>query len=32
MNINFRRYREPKGISQEAVASRLGISADEVRH
>lgn len=32
MNINFRRYREPKGISQEAVASRLGISADQVRH
>ncbi len=32
MNINFRRYREQQGMSQQEVASRLRISLDQVRH
>jgi len=32
MNINFRRYREQKGISQELVASGIGISVDQVKN
>ena len=32
MNINFRRYREQKGISQESVASGIGISVDQVKN
>lgn len=32
MYINFRRYREQQGMSQQEVASRLGISVDQVRH
>lgn len=32
MNINFRRYREQQGMSQQEVASRLGISVDQVKH
>jgi len=31
MNINFRRYREQQGMSQEEVASRLKISVDHVK-
>lgn len=32
MNINFRRYREQQGISQQELASRLKISVEQVRH
>jgi transcriptional regulator with XRE-family HTH domain len=31
MDINFRRYREQQGMSEEEVASRLKISVDNVR-